>query len=1448
MKKIIFIMLLAIIGFGSKTMGQGTCISASNITPNTTNNTIPAGTTEAWYMYNAITPNLSIQINTLEDTNLVSISGIYLYTGDCGNLNQIASSNNANNIMLTVENLNAGSTYYIKISKGVSANAVKFSVNDNSIILNCTENPGCHDLPSQSCDLVCNGNFEYYSFIPTYISQIGLACPWGSVNSSNPDYYNGDASGNPGMLVDVPSNFAGNQNSYNYSTGDKGYAGFGVGMTDASAAVYQEYVFQKLKHPLIAGVTYNVSFKVSRADNYKMAVNNIGAFLSSNNPYVPGAPGTNTGNISYIPSQTYIHNSFITDATNWTTISYQYTPTISGIQYIVIGGFGHVDTKPETGNVTGSYYYLDEVHITAVDQIFTITANPNPICIGQSTTLTNNLNAAINWSAAPNCNISCPTNCVTTTATPTVNTVFTGTLTISPGCTKTATTTVNVVPPPIPTITGKTTICINTNVIYSTEPNMTNYTWNISGGTIVSGNGTNTVTVVWNTNGNQTISVNYSNGVCMANSPTVLNVTVGPPPAPIFTGFNNNCDAYQTPAVLTNYTVTNVNPNYSYTWYANQGTINGANNNTNVNVMWNQNISNSTPATITVVVSDPDKCSNTTLLDVYNCCQKGNIGINNTIISNPSQIITSGGNTVVINGIVTLNCSSNVNLSNQTILFGPYAKLIIAPNNHLTIDNSSQLIAGCGVMWDGIYVSDPTSQTEVVGNSSVKHAINGLVSENGGIITTNDATLKDNYYSIRVKNTHDYYPVPGLPYTPYPGSIKNTRFEGNTNLPYPPYFNKKSLAGIDCNNANNFTIGDDAATALRNYFSDMRFGIYANNSDLNIYNNKFTNIVNGYYSPLPMQKFYPEGAIYAVHNDLKLIPYNSIVVGGNGLKRNYFENCNTGVYSFQYLNTIDNNDAKNCVNGIRSLQLVHNSTYTNNIIYSTINHGVTSGYGIDLRNTHSDTRGIKCLVFDNQVINKRNGISLIGISGTQKVNRLVEVKNNIVNYNVSTSPYIPVIATESQIGIWIQNCHYSQIQLNRIERNVPALAVLEDRSVLGIRIAESRGANVFQNYTLRMGSGIYTNGLLTNTQLNCNISFNNYYGLRFDMYSNISNQGIPATNNPNNSWTEYMPQTNYKRMFAEIGCNPFNYYFDPSLGAAYDPTYNMPPSTIISYLQNTGASYLCINSTSPIGVEPQDPSLNLDAREAAYGQIVRNEKYYNTLEDQYKTKDREYVYEMLRKYPELINMGGEDDYVYLQYYNDGLQSDIEKVLKMREEMYEQNLAIAREKLAQIADDNIINTNRKIVDGIYLDTWANNNYEFTEEQEAALTTIAYLTPYAGGDAVYTARVMLNINPDEQNLDYAKAPSHDISSSKEITAVVFPNPAKDKVTVKFNDAIDTDANFELYGIMGNLVFSSTINKGFTEMQIDINIIRAGLYFYTVKVNNTKINSGKLTIISK
>jgi hypothetical protein len=63
---------------------------------------------------------------------------------------------------------------------------------------------------------------------------------------------------------------------------------------------------------------------------------------------------------------------------------------------------------------------------------------------------------------------------------------------------------------PVPTITGSTSLCVNSGYyFYTTESGMNNYTWTISpGGTILAGLGTNSIMVAWNAAGAQSVSVN----------------------------------------------------------------------------------------------------------------------------------------------------------------------------------------------------------------------------------------------------------------------------------------------------------------------------------------------------------------------------------------------------------------------------------------------------------------------------------------------------------------------------------------------------------------------------------------------------------------------------------------------------------------------------------------------------------------------------------------------------------------------------------------------------------------------------------------------------------------------------------------------------------------------------------------------------------------------------
>ena len=105
---------------------------------------------------------------------------------------------------------------------------------------------------------------------------------------------------------------------------------------------------------------------------------------------------------------------------------------------------------------------------------------------------------------------------------------------------------VTVNPLPVPTITGPASICgiPAAGTVYSTEPGMTGYSWNLplGGGTFISGPGPNEITVTWTATGNHTITVTYTDGNgCIPVTPTVLNVAVNPLPTPTIAGTNYFC-------------------------------------------------------------------------------------------------------------------------------------------------------------------------------------------------------------------------------------------------------------------------------------------------------------------------------------------------------------------------------------------------------------------------------------------------------------------------------------------------------------------------------------------------------------------------------------------------------------------------------------------------------------------------------------------------------------------------------------------------------------------------------------------------------------------------------------------------------------------------------------------------------------------------------------------
>jgi hypothetical protein len=122
-------------------------------------------------------------------------------------------------------------------------------------------------------------------------------------------------------------------------------------------------------------------------------------------------------------------------------------------------------------------------------------------------------------------------------------------------------------------------------------------------------------------------------------------------------------------------------------------------------------------------------------------------------------------------------------------------------------------------------------------------------------------------------------------------------------------------------------------------------------------------------------------------------------------------------------------------------------------------------------------------------------------------------------------------------------------------------------------------------------------------------------------------------------------------------------------------------------------------------------------------------------------------------------------------------------------------------------------------------------------------IASQTPYEGGYGVYTARVMLDFDPDQNNVAWRQAaPTTSIDQETQIR--IFPNPAKEMLFVEaLTDMEDYSATILIYNTMGQLVTEQQLSQ---KMEyISLNSLKTGMYFYTIRYSNGYFENGKFMI---
>ena len=145
--------------------------------------------------------------------------------------------------------------------------------------------------------------------------------------------------------------------------------------------------------------------------------------------------------------------------------------------------------------------------------------------------------------------------------------------------------------------------------------------------------------------------------------------------------------------------------------------------------------------------------------------------------------------------------------------------------------------------------------------------------------------------------------------------------------------------------------------------------------------------------------------------------------------------------------------------------------------------------------------------------------------------------------------------------------------------------------------------------------------------------------------------------------------------------------------------------------------------------------------------------------------------------------------------------------------------------------NLIENNMQVVNDIYLNTLA-QGVMFDDTQRDALLAIAMLTPYLGGDAVYSARVMLGIDPRDYNLFHRYAKPESTTLPVINTLKVYPNPVTDELTIEILDGMeDGVVTVELFDLPGKKMFSGQITISSSKGSVNLGGVKNGIYLLKI-----------------
>jgi len=458
------------------------------------------------------------------------------------------------------------------------------------------------------------------------------------------------------------------------------------------------------------------------------------------------------------------------------------------------------------------------------------------------------------------------------------------------------------------------------------------------------------------------------------------------------------------------------------------------------------NFTNLPANTYTITATDANAVSISTVVEIIspltgNFCACAN---GDTLVKTPNVILKTAptatdfiaqygsvisGKVFYIDSIFTIdasinfeNCSFWFTSSGQIVLNGPYT-LNLA---------KCKLQAACE-WWQGIVTNTPQQKVIVQNNSLIKNADIGIEASNNAIVEISNSFFMDNHTAgLFLKDMTD---------SNYSGYVIGCRFEAPTVLPSLPNALKFGIALQDIVKMN---IGDISNGSKGNTFTKLRLGIYYVGtapiiSNIGIYNNKFHQIKETYYTNAQFPEAYIINNTYTLGYGTAIYAYNfgspmnhklnlDVRNASPATSNLAFSQCDRGIVTVQSSLIAENLYLDSVTMGICNFSYAPNVSYSvnNNKLYHTyigmqfageklnsiVNHNIIEStlypYGVLTGNSMGDTliwpTGIDISYFSNtdstSFIAENDSITIIQYAGLgvqmSNTGKGVKVKNNVI--------------------------------------------------------------------------------------------------------------------------------------------------------------------------------------------------------------------------------------------------------------------------------------------------------------------------------------------------------------------------------------------------------------------------------------------------------------------